>query len=247
MRLIPLGVGHIDMALRIVTGEEGWVNLPITSWLIEHPDGLVLFDTGMHPDLQTDVERLGANLKFLQLDYHEGEDVGSRLDHRGVRASDIDRVVLSHLHFDHAGGCQQLPEARLVVNRAEWAAGSDRALIDGGVYDPIDYDHGHDVEEVEDGHDLFGDGRLVCVATPGHTPGHQALRVELDSGPVVLTGDCVYFRRMLDEMLVPRFGHDTEQQKASMARLAAMESDGCRLLFGHDREQMDDLPADGLA
>ncbi|MEM9566134.1 MAG: N-acyl homoserine lactonase family protein, partial [Actinomycetota bacterium] len=90
------------------------------------------------------------------------------------------------------------------------------------------------------------DGRLVCVATPGHTAGHQALRVELDSGPVVLTGDCVYFERMLTEMLVPRFGFDTELQKASMRRLGELRDNGCRLLYGHDAEQLATVPAAGL-
>lgn len=248
MKLIPLGVGRIDMALRAITGErEGSMDLPIMSWLIEHPQGLVLFDTGMHVGLQTDVTRLGSNNSFLTVDYHPGEEVAARLDNRGVRPDDIDVVVISHLHFDHAGGCGQLPDARIVINQAEWSAGHDQALIEGGVYDPVDYDHGHDVEEVEDGHDVFGDGRLICVATPGHTAGHQALRVELDSGPVVLTGDCVYFQRMLDEMLVPRFGFDTELQKRSMERLAGMRDDGCRLLYGHDRDQIDGLPEGGLS
>ncbi len=246
MNLIPLRVGHVDMALRIVTGEDGDVHLPVTSWLIDHPAGLVLFDTGMHPGLQTDVGRLGANTRFLTVDYHPGEELAARLDDEGVRPDDIAVTVLSHLHFDHAGGCGQLPDTRLVVHRAEWEAGRDQALVEAGVYDPVDYDHGHEVEQVDDGHDVFGDGRLVCVATPGHTAGHQALRVELESGPVVLTGDCIYFKRMLDEMLVPRFGFDTELQRASMRRLADLEEDGCRLLFGHDTDQLDTVPAGGL-
>jgi glyoxylase-like metal-dependent hydrolase (beta-lactamase superfamily II) len=246
MKLIPLDVGRINMALRVVTGEDGWADLPITSWLIEHPEGLVLFDTGMHPGLQHDTDRLGRNLSFLDLNYHEGEEVSARLDRRGVRPSDIDVMIFSHLHFDHAGGTGEIPDARIVVNRAEWQAGQDSRLIEAGVYDPVDYDHGHDVQEVGDGHDVFGDGRLICVATPGHTAGHQALRVELDSGPVVLTGDCIYFQRMLDEMLVPRFGHDTDEQRRSMARLAAMREEGCRLLFGHDSDQIASLPSGGL-
>lgn len=248
MKLIPLGVGRVDMAWRALeAGREGSVDLPIVSWLIEHPRGLVLFDTGMHPGLQTDVSRLGSTNSFLTLDYHRGEEVAARLADRGIRTADIDVVVISHLHFDHAGGCGQLPEARLVVSRAEWAAGHDQAMIEGGVYDPIDYDHGHDVEEIDDGHDVFGDGRLICVATPGHTAGHQALRVELDSGPIVLTGDCVYFERMLDEMLVPRFGFDTDLQRRSMERLASMRDDGCRMLFGHDRHQIDGVPVTGFS
>lgn len=247
MKLIPIEVGHIDMSLRVVTGEkEGSARLPIMSWLIEHPDGLVLFDTGMHPGLQHDTTRLGRNTSFLTLDYHPGEEIEARLEAKGVRPGDIDRVVISHLHFDHAGGCGQLPEARIVINEAEWAAGQDQGNVEQGIYDPTDYDHGHDVEQVADGHDVFGDGRLTCLATPGHTAGHQALRVELDSGPVVLTGDCIYFQRMLDEMLVPRFGFDTELQLRSMTRLAELGNSGCRLLFGHDADQIAALPESGL-
>ncbi|MEM9565646.1 MAG: N-acyl homoserine lactonase family protein [Actinomycetota bacterium] len=246
MRLVPLRVGHIDMALRIVTGEDGDVRLPVTSWLIDHPDGLVLFDTGMHPGLQTDVTRLGATNRILTVDYHSGEELAARLEEEGVRPSDIAVTVLSHLHFDHAGGCEQLPDTRLVVHREEWAAGRDEALVDAGVYDPVDYDHGHEIEQVDDGHDVFGDGRLVCVATPGHTAGHQALRVELASGPVVLTGDCVYFERMLEEMLVPRFGFDTDLQRTSMRRLAELRDSGCRLVYGHDGDQLAAVPSEGL-
>lgn len=247
MRLIPLDVGKIEAQLRVITGEDGSVTLPITSWLIEHPKGLVLFDTGMHQGLQHDVSRLGRTVEAFRPDYHPGEEVSARLNSREVRPSDIDLIIFSHLHFDHAGGTAEIPDARIVVNRNEWEAGHDQALIERGVYDPIDYDHGHDVEQVDGHHDVFGDGTLVCVPTPGHTPGHQALRVELASGPVVLTGDCVYFERMLDEMLVPKFGHDTEQQRASMTALAKLRDDGCRLLYGHDHTQLTGLPGDGLS
>lgn len=246
MRLIPLRVGHLDSEQRIITGDSGAISFPIVSWLIEHPAGLVLFDTGMHRDLQTDVTRLGRSADFFRPEFTAGEEVSARLDQRGIRATDIDLIVYSHLHFDHAGGTEEIPDARIVVQEAEWQAGHDRKLIERGVYSPADFDHGHDVEEIDGEHDLFGDGLIRCLPTPGHTPGHQSLRVELDSGPVVLTGDCVYFEQMLEDMAVPRFGHDLELQRRSMVELAAMRSDGCRLLFGHDLPQLEELPADGL-
>lgn len=246
MKLVPLALGNIEAKLKVITGEEGTINLPIAGWLIEHPDGLAMFDNGMHPDLQHDVTRLGRTATAFMPDYHPGEEVSARLDQRGIRAGDVDYTILSHLHFDHCGGTSSLPDTRLVVQRTEWEAAHDPVLIENGVYDPADYDHGHDVQQVEGTHDVFGDGRVVCLPTPGHTKGHQALRVELDSGPVVLTGDCVYFKRMLDEMLVPRLGHDHDQQRRSMQELAKLQDEGCRLMYGHDNQQFASLPVEGL-
>ncbi len=246
MRIVPLELGRIEAELRVITGQQGSVTFPIPGWLIEHPEGLVLFDNGMHKDLQHDIDRLGRTGEVFRPDYQPGEEVAARLAQRDIRPSDIELMIFSHLHFDHSGGTGELPDARLVVQRAEWEAGHDAKLIEQGVYDPIDYDHGHDVELVDGAHDVFGDGTIVCLPTPGHTPGHQALRVELDSGPVVLTGDCVYFEQMLDEMLVPRFGHDADTQRASMAELATLRDQGCRLIYGHDHEQFSSFPDDGL-
>ena len=222
-------------------------HLPIPSWLIDHPDGLCLFDTGMHLELQTTTERLGRSAKHFDPDFEPGEELAARLDARDIRPSDIDRVIFSHLHFDHVGGTVEVPDARIVVQQAEWDAGHDQRKVDLGIYNPDDYDCGHEVETVEGTHDVFGDGKVVCIPTPGHTAGHQSLRVELESGPVVLTGDCVYYEDMLDTMSTPQFGHDTDQQLASMRELIRLRDDeGCHLVFGHDEDQFRALPATGL-
>ncbi len=247
VRIVPLEIGRLDTDLRIITGEERRAIFPIPSWLIEHPKGLVLFDTGLHRDLQSSSERIGKSSRFFTPDFPAGEELSARLHARGIRPSDITHIVFSHLHFDHVGGTEEVPDARIVLQANEWAAGNDPANVENGVYDPRDYQHGHELETIEGVHDVFGDGTLLCIPTPGHTPGHQALRVELASGPVVLTGDCVYFEEMLDQMTVPRFGHDTEQQLASMKVLKRMrDDDGCRLLFGHDEAQFNNLPSEGL-
>lgn len=95
------------------------------------------------------------------------------------------------------------------------------------------------------------DARVVVqfVPTPGHTRGHQSLRVELESGPVVLTGDCVYMESMLDAMQVPTMASERAQAQhlESMRYLASLRDDhGCRLLFGHDQAQFQSIPADGI-
>lgn len=249
MRLIPMQIGGVTMHMGSVTGADEFVDFPVLSWLLEHPKGVVLFDTGMHVELQTSTDRIGADTaKWITPYFSAGEELTARLDQRGYRPGDIDHIVLSHLHFDHAGGNQEVPDARVVVQRDEWAAGHDQRLIDYGVYNPDDFDHGHDVHEIVGEHDLFGDGTVVCIPTPGHTRGHQSLRIELESGPVVLTGDCVYLESMLDAMQVPTMASERsqEQQRESMRYLASLRDQGCRLLFGHDQAQFDALPADGL-
>jgi glyoxylase-like metal-dependent hydrolase (beta-lactamase superfamily II) len=249
MRLTPLHIGEIDMHMGAITGEEATRRFPVPAWLIEHPDGLVLFDTGMHIDLQTSFDRIGLETaKRITPDFSAGQEITARLAARGLQPSDIDRIVLSHLHFDHCGGNEEIPDARVIVQEAEWKSGQDQRLIDYGVYNPADYDHGHDIQQIVGEHDVFGDGRLVCLPTPGHTRGHQSLRVELDSGPVILTGDCVYLETMLDDMIVPTTGSERAQalQLDSMRFLADQRQQGCRLFFGHDLDQINAIPAEGL-
>lgn len=246
MRLIPLEIGRLDSDLSIITGEDRTVPFPIPSWLIEHRDGLVLFDTGLHASLQHSSERLGASSEWFSPDFNEGEELTAQLAARDIRPTDITHVVFSHLHFDHAGGTCEIPDARVVVQQNEWEAGQNQKLIDRGTYNPDDYRHGHDVQQIDGDHDLFGDGLVTCVSTPGHTPGHQSLRVQLDSGPTVLTADCVYFESMFEAMEVPKFGYKAEMQLESMHRLKSMADSGDRLIFGHDMEQFRSLPTEGL-
>jgi N-acyl homoserine lactone hydrolase len=247
LRVVPLECGWLGSDLSgLLEGGDGRVRLPIPSWLVLHPRGTLVFDTGLHRQLQSDTSRIGSLERVFAVDFAPGQELSARLEQAGVDPAAVDLAVFSHLHFDHCGGTELVPEARLVVQRSEWEAAHHPKLIAHDVYNPDDFDLGHDVQLVDGEHDVFGDGSVVCLPTPGHTVGHQSLRVGLDSGPVVLTGDCVYFRRQLDEMRTPPFGADLDQQRASMRGLARLERDGCRLLFGHDAEQWATLPAEGL-
>ena len=95
---------------------------------------------------------------------------------------------------------------------------------------------------VDGEHDLFGDGRLVCLATHGHTPGHQSLRVRLDGGDVVLTADACYLRRTLEHEHLPAVVYDREAMLASLRRLRALRDGGARLIYGHDAEAWAGVP-----
>src|SRR5215813_3456881 len=131
----------------LLEGEKGRMTVPVPSYLIDHPKGRVIFDTGLHKELQSDpAGRLGSMAKFQTVGFKQGEEIAGRLATLGVAADKIDFIINSHLHFDHCGGNQQLPNATLLIQRREWQAGHDADLIEQVYYAPHDYDHGHRVQ-----------------------------------------------------------------------------------------------------
>jgi glyoxylase-like metal-dependent hydrolase (beta-lactamase superfamily II) len=228
----------------LMEGGEGRVRLPIPVYLIEHPKGTALFDTGMHPDCQHDpAGRVGARLAGLfAFDYHPGEEISARLAAFGRDPAVVDLVINSHFHFDHCGGNAQIPNATLVVQRREWEAGMDPDSAAERGFNPRDFDLGHKLRLVDGEHDVFGDGNVVCLPTHGHTPGHQSLKLRLAGGEVVLAADSCYFCRTLRERRLPRFAYHKEMMLASLDRLAARKRAGARIFFGHDGEFWKSVP-----
>lgn len=220
----------------LMTGGEGRIRLPIPAYLIEHPKGMALFDTGMHPDCQHDpATRVGARVAGLfGFDYHPGEEIAGRLAALDRDPAKIDLVINSHFHFDHCGGNAQIPNATLVVQRCEWDVGMDPDRAAKSGFNPRDFDLGHKLRLIDGEHDVFGDGSVVCLPTHGHTPGHQSLKLRLAGGEVVLAADSCYFCRTLRERRLPRYVYDRDAMLASLDRLATLEKAGARIFFGHD-------------
>jgi glyoxylase-like metal-dependent hydrolase (beta-lactamase superfamily II) len=221
---------------RLMEGGEGDITVPVPVFLVEHPKGRALFDTGLHPDCQHDpAGRLGARLTSLfRIGFKPGEEVSARLQAIDRDPAAIDIVINSHFHFDHVGGNAMIPNATMLVQRREWDAGMDADIAARHGYNPRDFDLGHKLRLIDGEHDVFGDGSVVCLQTEGHTPGHQSLRLRLDSGPVVLAADACYFCRTLRERRLPRYVHDRTAMLASLDRLERLEQGGARIFFGHD-------------
>jgi glyoxylase-like metal-dependent hydrolase (beta-lactamase superfamily II) len=245
LKLFAFTCGRLNGELgRLMEGGEGRAELPIPAYLIEHPKGRVLFDTGLHPDCQHDpAARVGERLAGLfSFDYQPGEEISARLQAIGRDPARIDMIVTSHLHFDHVGGNALVPNASLVVQRREWEAGHDPDLAAANGFNRADFDLGHKTVLIDGEHDLFGDGSVVCLPTHGHTPGHQSLKLRLASGEIVLAADACYFCRTLRERRLPQRVHDRAAMLASLADLARHEAAGARIFFGHDAEFWQTVP-----
>jgi len=250
VKLYAMTCGYLTGKLGyLMEGGEGEVRLPIPAYLIEHPKGTALFDTGMHPQCQHDpVARVGQRIMGLfRFDFSPGEEISARLEAMGRDPGRIDLIVTSHLHFDHVGGNALVPNATVVVQQREWAAGMDAELAALRGFDRKDFDLGHKVRQIKGEFDLFGDGSVTCLPTHGHTPGHQSLRVRLPSGDVVLAGDACYFCQTLRERRLPKNVHDRKQMHASLEKLAQLQAGGAKIFFGHDDVFWRDVPQAPMA
>lgn len=219
------------------------VSVPVPFYVIEHPDGVALFDTGYPEALldPADDYRQALNSQGLDISFESSGTVTAALERLDIDPDRVRYVICSHLHFDHAGGLHQLPNAKLVVQRDEWNAGQDREI--GGRYflPRRFFDLGHQLQLVDGEHDVFGDGSAVLVPSPGHTPGHQSLRVRSDQGDHILVGDACYTCEVVESRVFPEFA-DHAAMNRSLDQLLALRDAATVMVFGHDPTQWGDTP-----
>lgn len=169
--------------------------LPVSAFLIVHPAGKVLFDTGMDPDaINSHAIVWSDSIGEIRWQVMPEDLVVNRLAAIGLKPADIGFVVLSHLHRDHAGGVRLFPNAEVIVQRAELETevAEDQRAFYPGVYQSSRLDGvlvgcSRPTRLIDGDIDLFGDGRILIVSTPGHSPGHQSILTRLDhTGDVLL-------------------------------------------------------------
>ncbi|OHV19439.1 N-acyl homoserine lactonase family protein [Rhizobium sp. RMa-01] len=172
----------------------GLREIPYFIYLIEHSDGLVLFDTGAHPNLIADITAyLGPEAENWGIEVHPSDDAREKLKSIGIWPTDVEHVVLSHLHYDHAGGMTSFPNAQYWIQRPEWEFAAEPAIYQEGLYIRSEYDVPSSRLNLVDGQqDMFGDGSLILVPTPGHSPGHQSLLIKGNCTSYILAGDAAY-------------------------------------------------------
>jgi glyoxylase-like metal-dependent hydrolase (beta-lactamase superfamily II) len=221
----------------------GRVAVPVPFYVLEHPDGVALFDCGL-PSAMLDREE--SYLKVLQAQEMDVTLTPQETTARHLERLDIDParvrfVIASHLHFDHIGGLKDLPNATLVVQKREWEAGFDREVANHYGLRKRYFDFGHDVLQVDGEHDLFGDGSVRLVPSFGHTPGHQSARVRSEAGDHILVGDACYHCGVVETRSFPEFS-DQAAMNHSLDRLLALREADTVMVFGHDPAQWGETP-----
>jgi N-acyl homoserine lactone hydrolase len=231
MKVTQLDGGHFTSPAGFWrSGEdmERQVRFPVPAYLVEVGEERILVDTGLHPEAAADAARHYEGAESIGFFALEQEQAVARQ----VDLDSLTKVVLTHLHFDHAGGSALLPTSLPVfVQRREWEAGGDPDAIARNFFLPRDYEGLADQVVLVDGdHDLLGDGSVELLFTPGHTPGHQSVRV----GDLIIGGDVTHFAAGLDDGRLPIFGDDLDVQLASAERLRALRDAGADVRPGHD-------------
>jgi glyoxylase-like metal-dependent hydrolase (beta-lactamase superfamily II) len=208
---------------------ETRIRFPIPAYLVETDSERILIDTGLHPDAVSDADaRYGRPESFALFELEQERSIAELVD-----LDTLTRVVLTHLHFDHAGGLELLPaNVPIVIQRREWEAGRDDAAAQRNFLYPRDYAlAGREPVLIDGDHDLLGDGSIELLLTPGHTPGHQSVRI----GETLLLGiDVAHFAATFDDHRFPAFADDFDAQKESAVRLRERRDAGVRVIPGHD-------------
>jgi len=244
VKLFAINTGWQTLAL--FGFDKPKVRVPSPAFLIEHDAGLVLVDSGFHPDCLREPEyRVGWQAKVITFEAAgESVDIAARLTSLGWDPADIRYLVNTHLHADHAGGNAFIPaSATHVLHAREWAAACSPRDIVRNFYVPADYAEVRPRLAVETDHDLFGDGAVTLIETPGHTPGHMSVRVTLEGQDVVITGDACYRSEWLDTgESSPIVGYDKAAEAASLLKLRGLREEGAAILVGHDTDVWRSLP-----
>jgi N-acyl homoserine lactone hydrolase len=211
------------------------VRIPYFFYLVLHPRGPVLVDCGAHPDLvASPANRLGDQAAMSAVVMDASDTVSARLASVGLGPGDVEHVVLTHLHFDHCGGLEALGSATAYVQSAERRFAADPPVYQRPAYISQDWS-GHSRWDPVDGErDLFGDGSIRLIPTPGHTPGHQSVVVRLPGRTVLLVGDAAYHPVKMRQRRLPGYLWNPDELVASWERIEAIERDhNAELLFSH--------------
>ena len=254
---VTLPKAHVSAQYPTVLGRYGAIlrdrstsgPFPIWCWVIDHPEGVIVVDVGEVPAV---FEPRGVDFGARLLVDRGGlkltpcDDFAVQLRDCGFTPEDVDTVVLTHLHFDHAGALERFPNAEVLVSRRDWYAhrllplgSSIHRWSDSVDPTPITYEDGP-FGPFSKSHVVTDAADVIVVPTPGHTPGHQSVIVREDDRLLFLAGDTTFTERQLLENEVPGISLDAKTSRRTMQRIRRLcANEEVIYLPSHDPEGMD--------
>ena len=243
MKMHCLSGGRVRMRKSVYVPDADrseMIEMPVSSMLLRHPRGNVLFDTGCHPSVPDNPAHWQGMEKFMTPIMPPGDNVLTGLTCVGLTPDDIDVVVCSHLHPDHCGCNAFFKRATVMVHEKEIVVARKPDAVPMG-YLATEWDFGA-FDRLSGQRDLFGDGRIVLIELPGHTPGSIGALVALEKcGTFLLAADTVSLRVTLDRNVAPRNTQDPQALARSWEEVRRIEARGATVLCGHDAAQWDTL------
>ncbi len=247
--------------LGIGVSHEEMIKIPFVCFLVEHPTiGPIMIDTGMHPSVAVDPRgNLGwtGPLVFKDLELDVREAAPSQLRARGVEPASVKFVLMTHMHLDHSSATSEFAGATFVVSATEWeAANAWNGMLEG--YVKKQFNHAIDFRLLDfdsdstdsfatfgRGIDLFGDGSIHAVATPGHSAGHVSYVLRLEGREALVAGDAIYAIKTLRESATPWRAHDMHNFRRSLREIQLYEkaTPGALIIPGHDMDHFESLAA----
>ena len=247
--------GRLKVVRQMVLSRKEVIKLPIVAFLIEHPGvGPMIIDTGFHPSVATDPKQNLGRLyaQLYNIDMKPEQAISAQLrEQKGVEPSDVRVAIMTHLHMDHASAISEFTSATYVLGAGEWRAfhgarpklnGYVRHHVEHAVeYKEVPYDSAviDSYSTFGRAYDLFGDGSVRLVATPGHTHGHQSVILRLKDREALVTGDAVYFTRTIDDERRGWVMADEHKWRRSVGeiRLYRRENPDALIIPGHDPDE----------
>ena len=228
--------------IKMNQGDGADYEIPVPWFFIRHPKGNVVIDGGNAAEVAIDARRhWGQVIDAYSPKMGRSENCVEQLKSIGVRADDITHVLQSHLHLDHTGAIGRFPNATHYVQRAEYEYAFNPDWFSAGAYIRSDFDKPKlkwqflDGEKTDD-FDLFGDGAIRMIFTPGHAPGHQSFLINLQStGPILLCIDAAYTIDHWENRALPGLVTSSSDAAKSVAKLHKIaDQTGAVVVTGHD-------------
>ena len=249
LRLYFFQCGSLKTEVQYIKMNQGLgdpYEVPVPFFLIQHPKGNVLYDGGNALEVAQDARKhWGAVVDAYEPVMTEDDFVVNQLERLDIDPASVRYVMQSHLHLDHSGAVGRFPNAQYIVQRRELEYAFTPDWFAAAAYIRPDFDRDEPVPWLyldgphDDGYDLFGDGTIRTLFTPGHAPGHTSLVVDLpDTGPMMLTADACYTRDHYDNKALPGLIYSAADVAESVRRIHRyVDAAGATVVTGHDPDE----------